>query len=154
VVLSPRANYTDWATATCWRNLLPTFADRGVSRGQRGGSPAASLPYKLKNPTCSYFFVWSFYLYLAKSPHHEAPHYEVFSTLPSLHPSSVQIFSSAPLSQTPSVYKRFEGLTMKNDVFWGVTLCGACKNRRFGGMYPLHDQGSKNLWARNKVSSN
>jgi hypothetical protein len=39
VVLSPRANYTDWATATCWRNLVPTFADRGVSRRQRGGSP-------------------------------------------------------------------------------------------------------------------
>jgi hypothetical protein len=41
VVLSPRANYTDWATATCWRNLVPTFADRRVSRGQRGGSPTA-----------------------------------------------------------------------------------------------------------------
>jgi hypothetical protein len=39
VALSPRANYTDWATATCWRNLVPTSADRGVSRGQRGGSP-------------------------------------------------------------------------------------------------------------------
>jgi hypothetical protein len=39
VALSPRANYTDWSTATCWRNLVSTFADRGVSRGQRGGSP-------------------------------------------------------------------------------------------------------------------
>jgi hypothetical protein len=36
-----QANYTDWATATCWRNLVPTFGDRGVSRGQRGGSRAA-----------------------------------------------------------------------------------------------------------------
>jgi hypothetical protein len=26
-------------TATCRRNLVPTFVDRGVSRGQRGGSP-------------------------------------------------------------------------------------------------------------------
>jgi hypothetical protein len=34
VALSPQANYTDWATATCRRNLAPTFADRGVSRGQ------------------------------------------------------------------------------------------------------------------------
>jgi hypothetical protein len=34
-----QANYTDWATATCWQILVPTFADRGVSRGQRGGSP-------------------------------------------------------------------------------------------------------------------
>jgi hypothetical protein len=35
VALSPRANYT----ATCLRNLVPTFVDRGVLRGQRGGSP-------------------------------------------------------------------------------------------------------------------
>jgi hypothetical protein len=39
MALSPRANYTDWATATCRRNLVPTFVDRGVSRGQRSGSP-------------------------------------------------------------------------------------------------------------------
>jgi hypothetical protein len=39
VALNPRANYTDLATATCRRNLVPAFVDRGVSRGQRGGSP-------------------------------------------------------------------------------------------------------------------
>jgi hypothetical protein len=39
VAFSPQANYTDWATATFRRNLVPTFVDRGVSRGQRGGSP-------------------------------------------------------------------------------------------------------------------
>jgi hypothetical protein len=39
VALSPRANYTDWSTATCQRNLVSTFVDRGVSHGQRGGSP-------------------------------------------------------------------------------------------------------------------
>jgi hypothetical protein len=33
-----------------------------------------------------------------------APPYTVFSTLPSLHPSAVQIFSSASRSETPSVY--------------------------------------------------
>jgi hypothetical protein len=38
VALSPQANYTDWTTAT-WRNLVPNFVERGVSRGQRGGSP-------------------------------------------------------------------------------------------------------------------
>jgi hypothetical protein len=38
VAFSPQANSTDWATATCWRNLAPTFVDRGVSRGQGGGS--------------------------------------------------------------------------------------------------------------------
>jgi hypothetical protein len=36
---SPQTNYTDRATTTCWRNLLPTFADSGASSGQRGGSP-------------------------------------------------------------------------------------------------------------------
>jgi hypothetical protein len=39
VALSPQENYTDRATATCRRNLVPTFVDRGVSHGQRGGSP-------------------------------------------------------------------------------------------------------------------
>jgi hypothetical protein len=38
VALSPQANYTDCAAATCRRNLVSTFVDRGVSRGQRGGS--------------------------------------------------------------------------------------------------------------------
>jgi hypothetical protein len=41
MAFTPQANYTDWATATCWRNLVPTFVDRGVSRGQRNGSPMA-----------------------------------------------------------------------------------------------------------------
>jgi hypothetical protein len=39
MAFSPQANYTDWATATCPRNLVLTFVDRGVSRGQRGGFP-------------------------------------------------------------------------------------------------------------------
>jgi hypothetical protein len=39
VAFIPQENNTDWATATCWRNLVPTFADRRVSRGQCGGSP-------------------------------------------------------------------------------------------------------------------
>jgi hypothetical protein len=44
-------------------------------------------------------------------------------------------------------------MTMKNAVFWGVTPCGSCKNRRLRGPYRLHHQGDKNRWARN-VSSN
>jgi hypothetical protein len=28
--------------------------------------------------------------------------------------------------------------------FWGVTPCGSCNNRRFGGTYRLHHQGDKN----------
>jgi hypothetical protein len=38
----PQANYTDWATATCQRNLVPTFVDRGVSHGQ-AADPLRSL---------------------------------------------------------------------------------------------------------------
>jgi hypothetical protein len=30
---------------------------------------------------------------------------------------------------------------MKNGVFWDVTPCGFCKNRRFGGTKRLHHQG-------------
>jgi hypothetical protein len=39
VALSPRANYTDRAAATCRPIIVTTFVDRGVSRGQRGGTP-------------------------------------------------------------------------------------------------------------------
>jgi hypothetical protein len=45
MAFSPQENYTDWATANGRRILVPTFADRGVSRGQRGGSSTAvNLP--------------------------------------------------------------------------------------------------------------
>jgi hypothetical protein len=30
---------------------------------------------------------------------------------------------------------------MKNGVFWVVTPCGSCKNRRFGGTWRLLHQG-------------
>jgi hypothetical protein len=36
------------------------------------------------------------------------------------------------------------GRTLKNGVFWDVTPCGSCKNRRFGGTYHLLHQGDKN----------
>jgi hypothetical protein len=36
--LSPQANYTDRATAAV-SEVVPTFADRGVLRGQRNGFP-------------------------------------------------------------------------------------------------------------------
>jgi hypothetical protein len=36
--LSPQANYPDRATAAVGE-VVPTFADRGVLRGQRNGSP-------------------------------------------------------------------------------------------------------------------
>jgi hypothetical protein len=39
VTFSQQANYTNWARASGQRILVPTFADRGVSRGQLGGKP-------------------------------------------------------------------------------------------------------------------
>jgi hypothetical protein len=33
---------------------------------------------------------------------------------------------------------------MKNCVFWDVTPCGSCKNRRFGRTWRLHRRGDKN----------
>jgi hypothetical protein len=53
--LSPQANYTDWATATCRRNLVLTFADRGMSRGQRGGTPTVVNLSFLDRIRYSYF---------------------------------------------------------------------------------------------------
>jgi hypothetical protein len=32
-------------------------------------------------------------------------------------------------------FQVFTAVTMKNGVFWDVTPCGSCKNRRFGGTY-------------------
>jgi hypothetical protein len=43
---------------------------------------------------------------------------------------------------------------LKNAVFWDVTLCSSCKNRRFGGTYGLHHQGDKNRWAGNNLTAN
>jgi hypothetical protein len=37
------ATYTNWATATCWRNLVSTSVDRGVLRGQCSEVVAAAL---------------------------------------------------------------------------------------------------------------
>jgi hypothetical protein len=43
---------------------------------------------------------------------------------------------------------------LKNTVIWVVTLCGSCKNRRFGGTYSIHHQGDKKWRARTEDSSN
>jgi hypothetical protein len=43
---------------------------------------------------------------------------------------------------------------VKNAVFWNITKCDSCNNRRFGETYRLHYQGDKNRRGRNNVSSN
>jgi hypothetical protein len=55
VALSPQWKFTDLSTATCQRNLVPTFVDRGVSRGQRGGSPTA-VNFSFVDGSRYYFF--------------------------------------------------------------------------------------------------
>jgi hypothetical protein len=44
---------------------------------------------------------WSFWLYLVNSTGYEAPQYAVLSSLMLFHPSSVQLFPSAPCFQHP-----------------------------------------------------
>jgi hypothetical protein len=39
------------------------------------------------------------------------------------------------------VYQINASYTLKNGVFWDVTLCGSCENLRFGGTQRLLHQG-------------
>jgi hypothetical protein len=43
---------------------------------------------------------------------------------------------------------------MKKGVFWVVTPCGSCNNRRFGGTWCLLHQGDKTRRTRNNTSCN
>jgi hypothetical protein len=51
-------------------------------------------------------------------------------------------------------FEVFTAVTMKNGVFWVVTPCGSCKNRRFGGTWRRLHQGEKNRCTRNNTSCN
>jgi hypothetical protein len=45
--------------------------------------------------------------------------------------------------------------TVKNSVFWDVTPCESCKNKRFVKTYRLHHQGEENQRAgMSAVTSN
>jgi hypothetical protein len=55
VAFSPQANYTDYAIATGRRILVPTFADRGVSRGQQSGNPMA-INLSFLDQSCYFLF--------------------------------------------------------------------------------------------------
>jgi hypothetical protein len=52
------------------------------------------------------------------------------------------------------IFEVFTEATMKNAVFWDITPCGSCKNRRFGWTLSLLHQGDKNRWTRNNASCN
>jgi hypothetical protein len=46
-------------------------------------------------------------------------------------------------------FEVFTAMTTKNAVFWNITACCSCKDRRFGRTYRLHHQEEKNQRARN-----
>jgi hypothetical protein len=48
----------------------------------------------------------------------------------------------SPAGQCYVRFEVFTAATMNNTVFWDVTSCGSCKNRRFEETYVLHQQGS------------
>jgi hypothetical protein len=51
-------------------------------------------------------------------------------------------------------FEVFTAVTLKNAVFWDVTPCGSCNNRRFERNYWLHQQSAKNQQGRNNVIIN
>jgi hypothetical protein len=48
-------------------------------------------------------------------------------------------------------FEVFTAVTMKNAVFWDVTLFGASKNQRFRGTHCLHHKGDKNQRAISQI---
>jgi hypothetical protein len=54
----------------------------------------------------------------------------------------VHVHTGNSLIKVASVrFEIFTAVTMKNGLFWAVTPCGSCKNRRLGGTFCLHRQG-------------
>jgi hypothetical protein len=155
MAFSPQANYTDWATAADGRILVPTFADRWVTRGQRNGTPRLLIWGFLGRSRCFFFEV---------APQLSSPGWVDAVPDPKLLRKSgsagnrtgdLWVCSHEPW---PLDHRGIDRLGLlfeivKNAVFWDVTPCSCCKNWRFGGMYRLHHQGDKN-WRATNVSNN
>jgi hypothetical protein len=133
MVLSPRTNYTDWATATCRRSLVPTFVDRRVSRGQRGGSPTVvnlkpDIPlFKYKNRLSTFLTACLWVLVLYSQRNRQTDFTFLTACLWVLvlysHVPDRKFCESAWLTegQTALHYLRFEvftAVTIKNVVSW------------------------------------
>jgi len=80
-----------------------------------------------------------------KRTSYEVSNYALLFNLPPFPPSQFQTFSSAPCSQIPSMYARFEVFTavrIQVETFWGVMPCIVSLGyQRFGGPCCLHLQG-------------
>jgi hypothetical protein len=88
VALSPHENYTDWATVTCWQNLVPTFVDRGVSCGQRGGSPT-TVNLNFLDRSCYFLSISSsFILTRAEGTPSETHFYSEYLVRPGIEPAT------------------------------------------------------------------
>jgi hypothetical protein len=66
VAFSPQENYTDCVTTTVRQILVLNFADRGVSRCQRGGCPTAVYLCFLGHSRCLVTYIWCPVLLLPK----------------------------------------------------------------------------------------
>jgi hypothetical protein len=58
----------------------------------------------------------------------------------------------SPADQCYVKFKGFTAATMKNAVFWNVTPCDSCEDRRFGATYLLHHQDETNQRARKAIA--
>jgi hypothetical protein len=74
--------------------------------------------------------------YFTNGPYHFVYKCHPFGRTSSLHLHSILKMEAVGCSD--------KLITMKNGVFWVVTPCGSCKNRRFGGTWRLLHQGDKN----------
>jgi hypothetical protein len=129
VALSPQANYTDRTTATCWRNVVSTFADRGVSCFQRGGSPTVvnlSPPDRAHSGTALNWF-------RKQIIEHDEERYR---------------------QHLKKKYLRFWRHWLWRKTSPEMMPCGSCLNLSFGVTCCLHLRGRRNRRDSNNVSSN
>jgi hypothetical protein len=60
VAFSPKEKDNDWAIATRRRIIVATFVDRGMSRGQRGGTPMAVRLRFLERSRFKYILIYPY----------------------------------------------------------------------------------------------
>jgi hypothetical protein len=104
----------------------------------RRGSGLCVITLRLRITKRITVFEYSFYWLTDLSCLEDAPYLSQDSpTSPELSLTSRRIFNREMRGHRTMAnfvrFKVFTAVTMKNCVFWDVTLCGSCKNRRFGG---------------------